>query len=109
MQAIPPALQTRFEDHLRSKAIPDPLLWSYRKWLRYYLDYCEKYHFSSRDQNSLPRFIGKLRDKYRTGRGRSSVISVVARNRQVSIPFCQILLPPFLTHEEHSVLIYSSP
>jgi hypothetical protein len=29
MQAIPPALQTRFEDHLRSKAIPDPLLWSY--------------------------------------------------------------------------------
>jgi len=48
MQAIPPALLTRFEDHLRSKAIQDPLLWSYRKWLRYYLDYCEKYHFSSR-------------------------------------------------------------
>jgi hypothetical protein len=37
MQAIPSALQTRFEGHLRSKAIPDPLLWSYRKWLRYYL------------------------------------------------------------------------
>ena len=66
MQAIPSALQTRFEDHLRSKAIPDPLLWSYRKWLRYYLDYCEKYHFSSRDLNSLPRFIGKLRDKKQT-------------------------------------------
>ena len=61
MQAIPSALQARFEGHLRSKAIQDPLLWSYRKWLRYYLDYCEKYHFSSRDQNSLPRFIEKLR------------------------------------------------
>jgi hypothetical protein len=35
MQAIPPGLQARFEDHLRSKAIPDPLVWSYRKWLRY--------------------------------------------------------------------------
>jgi hypothetical protein len=45
MQAIPLELQTKFEDHLRSKAIPDPLLWSYKKWLRYYLDYCEKYHF----------------------------------------------------------------
>ena len=29
MQPIPPALQTIFEDHLRNKAIPDPLLWSY--------------------------------------------------------------------------------
>jgi site-specific recombinase XerD len=66
MQAIPPALQTRFEDHLRSKGIAAPLLWAYRKWLRYYLDYCEKYHFSSRDQNSLPRFIGKLREKKQT-------------------------------------------
>jgi site-specific recombinase XerD len=66
MRVIPSALQARFEDHLRSKGIPDPLLWSYRKWLRYYLDYCEKYHFSSRDQNSLARFIGKLRDKKQT-------------------------------------------
>ena len=66
MHAIPPALQARFEDQLRSKAIPEPLIWSYRKWLRYYLDYCEKYHFSPRDQNSLPRFIGKLRDKKQT-------------------------------------------
>jgi hypothetical protein len=66
MQAIPSALQAMFEDYLRSKAIPDPLLWSYRKWLHYYLGYCEKYLFSSRDRTSLPRFIGKLRDKKQT-------------------------------------------
>jgi hypothetical protein len=66
MQAIPSALQTRFEDHLRSKAIPESRLWAYRKWLRYYLDYCEKYRFSPRDRDSLPRFIGKLRDKKQT-------------------------------------------
>jgi integron integrase len=66
MQAIPSVLQTRFEDHLRSKAIPESLVWALRKWLRYYLDYCEKYHLSSRDQNSLPPFIGKLRDKKQT-------------------------------------------
>jgi hypothetical protein len=30
------------------------------------LDYCEKYHLSSRDQNSLPPFIGKLRGKKQT-------------------------------------------
>jgi len=66
MQAILPALRTRFENHLRIKTIPDHLLWAYRKWLRYYFDYCEKYYFSSRDQNSLPPFIGKLREKKQT-------------------------------------------
>jgi hypothetical protein len=39
MQAIPSALEKRFEEHLWSKAIPDHLIWSYKKWLRYYLDY----------------------------------------------------------------------
>ena len=63
MQDIQPALEKRVEGYLRGKAIPDPLQWSYRKWLRFYLGYCEKYHSSSRDQNSLPRFTGKLRGK----------------------------------------------
>jgi len=38
MQTIPSALQARFEDHLRSKSIPESLLWHFKKWLRYYLD-----------------------------------------------------------------------
>ena len=67
MQAIPSAVQSRFEEHLRTKTISDHLQWSYKKWLRYYLDYCEKYHFSPKDRSSLPRFIGKLNEKKQTG------------------------------------------
>ena len=66
MLAIPSVLQSRFEEHLRNKTIPDHLQWPYKKWLRYYLDYCEKYHFSPIDKSSLPRFIGKLREKKQT-------------------------------------------
>ncbi len=66
MQTTPSALQTRFEEHLRTKAIPDHLVWSYKKWLRYYLDYCEKYHFSPQDRSSLPRFVRKLNEKKQT-------------------------------------------
>src|SRR3989304_1292643 len=44
--AIPSVLQSRFEEHLRNKTIPDHLQWQYKKWLRYYLDYCVKYHCS---------------------------------------------------------------
>ena len=66
MLAIPSVLQSRFEEHLRNKTIPDHLQWPYKKWLRYYLDYCEKHHFSPIDKSSLPRFIGKLREKKQT-------------------------------------------
>lgn len=38
-----------------NNTIPDHLQWPYKKWLRYYLDYYEKYHFSPIDKSSLPR------------------------------------------------------
>ena len=35
----------------------------YKKWLRYYLDFCVKYHYESSSKESLPHFIQKLRHK----------------------------------------------
>jgi len=32
-----------------------------KKWLRYYLDYCHKYHCSPADKQSFSRFQGRLR------------------------------------------------
>ena len=45
MLAIPSALQAQFEEYLRNKEIPNSLQGAYKKWLRYYLDFCQKYHF----------------------------------------------------------------
>jgi len=42
MLPIPSALQKQFEEHLQNKAIPKVLQWAYKKWLRYYLDFCQK-------------------------------------------------------------------
>ena len=66
MLAIPSAIQSKFEEHLRNKAIPNNVHGPYKKWLRYYLDFCQKYHFSDIDKNSLPRFIHKLQEKSQT-------------------------------------------
>jgi len=44
MLHIPPALLTQFEALLRDKAIAKPEQSVYLKWLRYYLDFCQKYH-----------------------------------------------------------------
>jgi len=34
------------------------------KWLRYYPDFCEKYHLPEQSSKSLPDFLQKLRDKH---------------------------------------------
>ncbi len=39
---------------------------AYLKWLRYYWDFCRKYHFPPEQQTSLPHFLKKLQDKKQT-------------------------------------------
>jgi hypothetical protein len=39
---------------------------SFKKWLRYYLDFCEKYRLPASHQESLPEFLGNLREKTQT-------------------------------------------
>jgi len=36
------------------------------KWLRYYLDFCQRYRFSESNSQSLPNFIRKLKEKRQT-------------------------------------------
>ena len=66
MLAIPSALPAQFEEYLRNKAIPNSLQGAYKKWLRYYLDFCQKYHFPPIHKDSLPHFIRKLQEKKQT-------------------------------------------
>ena len=53
------ALKSEFED----KAIPDNLHGMCQKWLRFYLDFCKKYHLPPKYEKSLSPFIEKLREK----------------------------------------------
>jgi hypothetical protein len=66
MLRIPSALQSQFEECLRNKAIPKETHGLYRKWLRYYLDFCQKYDFPDAQRESLPPFLGKLAEKKQT-------------------------------------------
>jgi len=63
MLPIPPPLQAQFEDHLRKKAVPKGNYGLFKKWLQYYLDFCAKYQFHATGKESLPEFLGKLREK----------------------------------------------
>jgi integron integrase len=66
MLPIPQELQAQFEQHLAKRLIPNGLHGVYKKWLRYYLDFCQKYRFPPGHTQSLPRFIQKLQEKRQT-------------------------------------------
>ena len=63
MEQIPAKIQARYESLLFDRAIPRRDHPFYKKWLRYYLDFCVKYHYESSSKESLPHFIQKLRHK----------------------------------------------
>jgi hypothetical protein len=66
MFAIPTALRAQFEERLLEKAIPKKMHWIFIKWLRYYLDFCEKYDFPDAKKDSLAPFLRKLQEKKQT-------------------------------------------
>ena len=66
MIQIPPEIKTQFDALLIQKAIPKRFHSDYRKWLRYYLDFCHKYRFEKSKKETLPYFIKKLKDKNQT-------------------------------------------
>jgi hypothetical protein len=53
----------KFDEQLQIRAVPGALQGAYQKWLRYYLDFCQKYHFPHRQEKSLSSFMQKLQEK----------------------------------------------
>ena len=78
MLAIPSALQALFEEHLRNKAIPNKLQGPYKKWLRYYRDFCKKYEFTAVNKESVPHFIRKLQEKKQTKEQEGQAIKAIS-------------------------------
>jgi len=59
-------IEAKFSEFLKSNKIPESYHYSYKKWLRYYLDFCFKYKHNSIDNISISPFINKLKQKKQT-------------------------------------------
>ena len=66
MIQIPSDIRIDFDALLVKKGIPERFHFNYRKWLRYYLDFCHKYHFQQSNKENLSHFIKKLQEKNQT-------------------------------------------
>ena len=63
MRQVPYDIQTQFLNVLKEKQIPEPDTNAYKKWLRFYFDFCSKYHFTEIEKDTLPHFLQKLKEK----------------------------------------------
>ena len=63
MLKIPEALQEKYSALLVKNDIQVQFHQDFKKWLRYYLDFCKKYHHSYSSRKNLVRFINKLEEK----------------------------------------------
>jgi hypothetical protein len=63
MIKIPEALQKKYSVLLTNSDVPPDSYKNFRKWLRYYLDFCQKYQHPYADDTSLELFLEKLKQK----------------------------------------------
>ncbi|MFH0783967.1 MAG: phage integrase N-terminal SAM-like domain-containing protein, partial [Pseudomonadota bacterium] len=63
MLAIPENVLTRFNEVLKQRAVPESVHLYYRRWLRYFLDFCEKYPPPASKSEQVRQFIEKLKSK----------------------------------------------
>ncbi|MDD2557194.1 MAG: phage integrase N-terminal SAM-like domain-containing protein [Desulfuromonas sp.] len=63
MIALPEKLTQAFNAHMVKCGVPAPLQSHFRKWLRFYVDFCHKYRHPYSDPASLQLFVQKLSDK----------------------------------------------
>ncbi len=78
MIQIPNTIIVRYNSLLAQKQIPQKSQPYYRKWLRYYLDFCQKYNFKESEKKSLPHFINKLKEKKQSDQQQNQAFNAVS-------------------------------
>ena len=78
MRQIPLNTKVRYGSLLDQNGIPKNLHPHYLKWLRYYLDFCQKYNFKEAEKKSLPAFIKKLKAKKQTEHQQNQAFNAVS-------------------------------
>jgi hypothetical protein len=77
MQAVPSEVWADFERRLDEMRVPTPQRSDYRKWVRFYFDFCHKYGHSVGAPASHGPFLAKLTSKNQSVAQRSQASAAV--------------------------------
>jgi len=78
MKPVPSNIRILFEAALAKKGVERSSRFHYLKWLRYYLDFCLKYHCAPINRESLGPFLKKLKDKQQSAQQRKQASDAVS-------------------------------
>jgi len=90
---IPSDLRVLYDALLKESKIPPTYQYHYKKWLRYYLDFCNKYHFNPSEVSNVPQFINKLEGKRQTAQQQKQASLAVSLYHQMLRTGAQALMP----------------
>jgi len=85
MFKVSPAIQDRFERQMESSAVEPRHRFGFRKWLRYYIDFCDKYKLPAADPASCPIFLKKLASKRHSAWQQRQAAEAVSLFRQLDL------------------------
>jgi hypothetical protein len=77
-QTHPPEIKILYGSSLVEKGVLLSAHFHYRKWLRYYLDFCLKYHHEPVNKESFAPFVQKLKGKNLTEQQRKQAFDAVS-------------------------------
>ena len=66
MLQLPSQLITHYRAHLDKRGIKNEYLDDYLKWLRFFVDFSDKYKVSGQESHRLRLFVNKLKEKNQT-------------------------------------------
>ncbi len=81
----PEEIQIRFDQLLSQNSVPEKYRPYYKKWLRFYLDFCRKYHLPQNNKSSKPLFLKKLSEKQQPEADQRQASHAIAIYYQVDI------------------------
>ena len=83
MLSLPDELFRQFNAVLNQAQYPENIKHFYRKWVRYYWDFCQKYHYDPFHRSSMPLFFKKLEEKRQSDQQREQAHQAIQLFYQV--------------------------
>lgn len=79
MIALSPETVTAYESRMAKAAVPEGERRAYLRWVRFYLDFCQKYGHLPREAQSIDPFLAKLASK---GQSEMGTVAGVLKQKQ---------------------------
>ena len=86
MLKIPSQILSLYDVLLAKTAVPVRSHFLYKKWLRYYLDFCHKYHFEPSTRQNISLFLNNLEEKNQNEQQKKQAAHAISIFYEIKLP-----------------------